>query len=177
MGLGLPRPRDSWARGGESGVCTQVMVSGESLRWRSQGTGSCLQLLAISFPQVLTLALGPGLALWGSRVGNRSLPPTKTPCPRIAVPGPRPRRLPALVFSLFIGLWESPSQPQFRRLPPLRALSAAVRALVLTTSPVSRWMEPEGLFNPEQRRCSLEYALPAPTPASPRPFPPFQKVV
>lgn len=86
------------------------------------------------------------------------------------MPGPRPRRLPALVFSLFIGLWESPSRPQFIRLPPLRALSAAVRALVLTTSPVSRWMEPEGLFNPEQRRCSLEHALPAAPPPAPAPL-------
>lgn len=60
---------------------------GGSLRRGSQGTGFCLQLLAISFPQVLTLVLGPGLAPWGSRV--RSKPPAnKEPCPRFVVAGP-----------------------------------------------------------------------------------------
>lgn len=144
-GAWLPQLPDSWLSGGESGVCTQGMASGDPL-----GGGRCLQLLAISFPQILTPTLGPGLAPWGSCVRHRSLPPTKTPCPRIAVAGPWPRGLPTLVSSVFIDLRESPSWPQFRRLFPLRALSSAARALVLIVSPVSRWMEPEGLFNPQQ---------------------------
>lgn len=119
-GAWLPQLPDSWLSGGESGVCTQGMASGDPL-----GGGRCLQLLAISFPQILTPTLGPGLAPWGSCVRHRSLPPTKTPCPRIAVAGPWPRGLPTLVSSVFIDLRESPSWPQFRRLFPLRALSSA----------------------------------------------------
>lgn len=52
---------------------------GGSLRSGSQGTGSCLQLVAVSFPQVLTLALGPGLTPWGSRVTSK--PPANNESP------------------------------------------------------------------------------------------------
>ena len=83
VGPGLPPPRASRTRGGESGVCTQGMASRESLSVEESRNWLLPPALDHFLPlRGSHLPLGPGLAPWGSRVKNRSLPPTKDSLPR-----------------------------------------------------------------------------------------------
>lgn len=95
--------------------------------------------------QGLTLAPRPWLGPLGVP-RQKSKPPAnkRLLAPGVTVPGPLPGRPPAQASSLFIG---SPGVPPLRPsvrtvVSPARALKCR-RGLVLITTPVSRWTEPE----------------------------------
>lgn len=143
-GAPLYAPSESWPRRGEAGVCTPGMAPGDPF-------GVCVKALAVTsrsyaFPTPRCSYLPSALTrpTVGVPCQKSNSPTNKETCPGFVAGELWPRGLPPLTSSAFIGIWESPSltplRPQHRRLSALRAPTAAALALVLTGSPVSRWM-------------------------------------